>query len=151
MKSQSTRHYVDEVVTRKPDDTDLRYDRINQYSYIRIIEQTPEKIAVDWRYAPELNPKPDLSKTRPDSGKVGLNAVVHEACRIYKDGVLKRGIVLAIRILSTNSSCFCSYVHPLAKGLRRPVWAPTHPLSSPSPGMTEQCTLVVTCLLFSVL
>jgi len=49
------RTYVEELVPRKGDGTETRPDRINKYSYVRLIENTPEKVVVHWRYLADFS------------------------------------------------------------------------------------------------
>ena len=84
--------YLDEIVARGGDGPEERPDRINQYSYVRIIENTPEKVVIHWRYMANFNPEPDLSVTRPDFGDVGFDGVVHEIFTITPDGAVIRAI-----------------------------------------------------------
>ncbi|MCX6333511.1 MAG: LamG domain-containing protein [Bacteroidia bacterium] len=44
-----------EVIPRKGDGNDLMPDRTNHYSVVRIIENSPEKVVVHWRYLPEFS------------------------------------------------------------------------------------------------
>ena len=60
--------------------SDSRFDSNNDFSYARIIEQTPEKITVHWRYMPV----PD-AKLQSDP-----KAVVHELITIKADGEVTR-------------------------------------------------------------
>ena len=84
--------YLDEIVARSGDGPKQRPDRINQYSYVRIIENTPEKVVIHWRYMANFNPEPDLSVTRPDFGDVGFDGVVHEVFTITPNGAVTRAI-----------------------------------------------------------
>jgi hypothetical protein len=92
LKIGNERHYLTEIIPRNGDGTDLMPDRINQYSYVRIIKNSPEKVIVHWRYIPDFNPDPDYGVTRPDFGNVGFAGVVHEIFTIRPDGVVERRI-----------------------------------------------------------
>ena len=92
LKIGGERHYLTEIIPRYGDGTDLMPDRINQYSYVRIIENSPEKVIVHWRYMPDFNPDPDYGVTMPDFGNVGFVGVVHEIFTILPDGVVERRI-----------------------------------------------------------
>jgi hypothetical protein len=91
-KTAGDRLYLDELVPRSGDGPEGRPDRINQYSYVRIIENGPEKVVVHWRYVPDFKAKPDLSVARPDFGKVGFDGVVHETFTITPDGAVTRTV-----------------------------------------------------------
>jgi hypothetical protein len=92
LKIGNMRHYMAEIIPRNGDGTDLMPDRINQYSHVRIIENSPETVVIHWRYMPDFNPDPDYSVTRPDFGNVGFAGVVHEIFTITPDGVVERRI-----------------------------------------------------------
>ncbi|MHC4721993.1 MAG: hypothetical protein ACYS6I_04705, partial [Planctomycetota bacterium] len=71
-KTKKGKWFVDELVTREKDVACL-------YSYARIIENTPEKILIHWRYMP------DLAKLKPAD-------VVHEYFAISPDGSVSRQV-----------------------------------------------------------
>jgi len=70
---------LDELVPRSGDGTPERPDKNNIYSYVRIIDQSPDQIKVHWRYMPDLN-------------KVDFDGVVHEYFIISPDGKVHREI-----------------------------------------------------------
>jgi len=47
--------YVDELVPRNGDGPGLRYDNVNKYSHVRIIESSPARAVVHWRYMPNFS------------------------------------------------------------------------------------------------
>jgi len=52
--------YVPQVIARKGDGSSMMPDRVNTFSHTRIIENTPSKVLIHWRYLPEFagaNPK----------------------------------------------------------------------------------------------
>lgn len=52
--------YVPQVIARKGDGSDLMPDRVNTFSHVRIIENTPSQVLIHWRYLPRFggdNPK----------------------------------------------------------------------------------------------
>ncbi|MHC4455962.1 MAG: LamG domain-containing protein [Planctomycetota bacterium] len=69
--------YVKEIVERRGDGTDIQPDKYNRYSYVRIIENTGEKVIVHWRYYP------DFMKTE-------MTDIVHEVFAITSDGKVTR-------------------------------------------------------------
>ncbi len=83
---------INEVIKRSGDGTEEMPDRINQYSYVRIIENSPEKVIIHWRYKPRFNSNPDLTLTSPDFGDVGFTDVVHEIFTITSSGDVTRKI-----------------------------------------------------------
>jgi hypothetical protein len=50
LQTKSGQYFVEELVKRNGDGDAKRPDRVNAYSYARILEQTPEKVVVEWRY-----------------------------------------------------------------------------------------------------
>lgn len=57
---------VSEVIARKGDGDDKMPDQVNTFSHVRIIENTPSKVVVHWRYLPEFggeNPKTGVDAT----------------------------------------------------------------------------------------
>ncbi len=72
-ETESGKWYVDEIVPRNGDGSDLRPDKYNRYSYARIIENSPSQVVVHWRYM-------------PDFLDVGFDGVVHEYFTITPDG-----------------------------------------------------------------
>ncbi len=48
-----SKHFFDRIIPFKGDGPDERPDRINKCSYVRIIENTNDKIVIHWRYAPD--------------------------------------------------------------------------------------------------
>ena len=81
--------YLDEVVKRSGDGTVKRPDKNNIYSFCRIIEDTPEKIVVHWRYFPNFKLG---SHAQPVGGNVGFDGVVHEYFIVKPDGTIERTI-----------------------------------------------------------
>jgi len=71
-KTEKGKWFVDELVARQKDVACL-------YSYARIIENTPTKILIHWRYMP------DLAKLRQAD-------VVHESFAISPDGTVSRQV-----------------------------------------------------------
>ncbi|NQV32949.1 MAG: hypothetical protein HQ515_09655, partial [Phycisphaeraceae bacterium] len=47
------KHFVDRIIPFVGDGPAERPDKINKCSYVRIVENTPDKITVHWRYAPD--------------------------------------------------------------------------------------------------
>lgn len=55
LKTPSRREYVEEVVERSGDGSGMRPDRINIFSRVKIVENTPSKAVVHWRYEPNFS------------------------------------------------------------------------------------------------
>ncbi len=59
--------YVEEVIPRSGDGTDIMPDRTNTYSVVKLIESNPENVIVHWRYLPEFiggNPQLGVDATK---------------------------------------------------------------------------------------
>lgn len=78
-ETEKGKWYFDEIVSRKGDGTGRMPDRINRYSYARIIEMGPEKVVIHWRYM-------------PDFLNVGFDGVVDEYYTITPNGQVTRKI-----------------------------------------------------------
>jgi len=79
--------YVDRLVEVSGDGTDKRHDKNNIYSFARIIENTPQKVVIHWRYFPKFKLG---SHAQPIGGNVGFDGVVHEYFTIYSNGTVNR-------------------------------------------------------------
>lgn len=55
LKTSSRREYVREVVERSGDGFGMRPDRVNIFSRVKIVENTPSKAVVHWRYEPNFS------------------------------------------------------------------------------------------------
>jgi len=55
LKTPTRKEYVEEVVVRSGDGTGLRPDRVNIFSRVKIIENTPSKVVIHWRYEPNFS------------------------------------------------------------------------------------------------
>ena len=78
-QSEKGRWYVDGIVKRNGDGLNKRPDKYNKYSYARLIENSPEKVVVHWRYI-------------PDFSNVQWDGVVDEYYTITTDGKVLRKI-----------------------------------------------------------
>lgn len=78
-KTENGKWYVDEVIPRSGDGTKLQPDKYNRYSYVRIIENTPDKVVIHWRYF-------------PDFMHVEMTDVVHEYFTITPDSKVTRKV-----------------------------------------------------------
>lgn len=76
-ETEKGKSYVKEIIPRSGDGTDIQPDKYNRHSYVRIIESTPEKVIVHWRYYP------DFLKTE-------MTDVIHENFTITADGKVAR-------------------------------------------------------------
>ena len=52
---QGTKQFFDRIIPFEGDGPPGRPDRINKCSYVRVIENSDEKIIIHWRYAPDQN------------------------------------------------------------------------------------------------
>ena len=71
--------YFNEVVPRKGDGQGIRPDTLNKYSYARVIENSPTRVVVHWRYMA------DFDNLNPDG-------VVHEYFTIRPSGRITRAV-----------------------------------------------------------
>jgi hypothetical protein len=69
-----------EIVPRKGDGPSMRPDRYNKYSYVRIIENTPGRIVIHWRYMPDFT-------------NVNFDGVTHEIYTFTPDKMIERKLI----------------------------------------------------------
>jgi hypothetical protein len=81
----SSKDYVPEVIFRKGDGTGMMPDRVNTFSHVRIIENSPEQVIVHWRY------EADFEGGNPKT-KVETEDFVDEYFTIKPDGRVVRTI-----------------------------------------------------------
>lgn len=78
-QTEQGKWFIEEVVPRSGDGSALRPDRVCQYSHVRLIEASPARVIVHWRYVPDFNDP-------------GMDGWVDEYFTIYPDGVCVRSI-----------------------------------------------------------
>ncbi len=66
-----TKHFVDRILPVTGDGPPERPDNINKCSHVRLIESSPDRIVVHWRYAPDLNSPHFTDFRRTYSGDIG--------------------------------------------------------------------------------
>ena len=66
-----TKYFVDRLLPVTGDGPPERPDAINKCSYVRLIEGSPDRIVVHWRYAPDLNSPHFTDFQRTYSGDIG--------------------------------------------------------------------------------
>jgi hypothetical protein len=77
-----------------------------EYNYVRLIEQSPEKIMVHWRYFPDIS-SVKLANLRLEPTNIeGITSVVHELFTIYPDGKVER------EVKDARGSYFESWIKP---------------------------------------
>ena len=64
-----------------------------EYSYVRLIENSPEKIIVHWKYVPEFSKIEIANENYNPTFIDGLTNVVHEIYTIYPSGKVERKIM----------------------------------------------------------
>jgi len=69
------------------------------YTYVRLIDNSPERIMVHWRYFPDIDPLIRANAAKDPMTPYGFEGVVHEFFTIYPDGKVERLVRNA-----TNSS-----------------------------------------------
>jgi len=52
-ETKSSKQFFDRIIPFKGDGTSERPDRVNKCSYVRIVENSGDKIIIHWRYAPD--------------------------------------------------------------------------------------------------
>jgi len=79
------KYYIDEIVKRSGDGSDKMPDKINAFSRVKIVQKSPEKVKVHWRYEPNF---------RPGNPKKDINPLdfVDEYFTIHSDGRMERTI-----------------------------------------------------------
>jgi len=73
------KNFVDVVVPQNGDGCGRKFDKTNKFSHIRIVENSPARVIVEWRYVP------DFDKTEPQWW-------TEEYFTVYPDGVCCRSI-----------------------------------------------------------
>jgi hypothetical protein len=81
--------YFEELITRSGDGPDLRPDKNNIFSFVRLIENSADSIVVHWRYFPQFKLG---THSQPVGGNVEFDGVVHEYFIFFPDGKVKRVI-----------------------------------------------------------
>lgn len=76
---EAEQSFVDVVVPQNGDNAPPRFDRINRYSHIRILERSPARVIVQWRYIPDFE-------------HPGLESWTEEYFTVYPGGVCVRAI-----------------------------------------------------------
>lgn len=71
-------------------------DHNMQYTYVRLLEERPEKIVVHWRYMPDIDLIDQANADLNPAFIEGFTAVVHEIFTIYPDGRIERMIKNAL-------------------------------------------------------
>ncbi len=85
LETPSGRWYVEEIIPRSGDGTDMMPDRTNAYSVVKLIESNENQVVVHWRYLPEfVGGNPQLG--------VDATGFVDEYFYIQSDGAVKRTI-----------------------------------------------------------
>jgi len=71
--------FVDVIVPRNGDGPGLMFDRTNKFAHIRIVENSPARVIVEWRYLPDFD-------------KTDLQWWTEEYFTVYPDGVCCRSV-----------------------------------------------------------
>ena len=77
--------FVEEIIPRRGDGSDMMPDRVNTYSHVSLIESSETEATVHWRYLP------DFEGTNPHTG-VAANQFVDEYFTLTPEGVVRRQI-----------------------------------------------------------
>ncbi len=65
-------------------------DAFFDYSYVRLIKNTPEEILIHWRYIPDIDPIIQANQEKDPLVAHGFTGVVHEFYHILPNGSIKR-------------------------------------------------------------
>jgi len=82
------RWYVDEIIPRSGDGSGMMPDRVNSFSRVKLIECSPEKIVVHWRYEPQFG----ISEFPVRHREVDAREFVDEYFTVLRDGKVIRTI-----------------------------------------------------------
>ncbi|MBN2209852.1 MAG: hypothetical protein JW709_00510, partial [Sedimentisphaerales bacterium] len=77
--------YLEEIIPRSGDGDGIRPDKVNTYSHVCILENTPTKVLIRWRYLPQF------SGTNPHTG-VAREKFVEEYFEVESSGAVRRVI-----------------------------------------------------------
>ncbi|MCG8511398.1 MAG: hypothetical protein MI741_19465, partial [Rhodospirillales bacterium] len=84
------------VADREHELLDLYPDRDEDpncdYTYVRLLENGPDKIVVHWRYFPDLKTIRQADRRKKPLHPHGITGVVHELFTIYPDGKIEREV-----------------------------------------------------------
>jgi hypothetical protein len=67
-------------------------DYVFYYNYVRLMENTPDKIVIHWRYIPDIQTLNKANENKDPINLHGFLGVVHELFTIYPDGRVERSI-----------------------------------------------------------
>ncbi len=67
-------------------------DHLFNYNYVRLLEQSPEKIVVHWRYIPDISMVDQANADLNPTFMEGFTAAVHETFTIYPSGKVEREV-----------------------------------------------------------
>jgi hypothetical protein len=70
-QASQTKHFVDKIIPINGDGPAERPDKINKCSYVRIIENSSDKVIIHWRYAPNQNSESFTDFRKTYSGDIG--------------------------------------------------------------------------------
>jgi hypothetical protein len=89
-----TKYFVDRILPAAGDGPPERPDKINKCSYVRLIESSPDRVVVHWRYAPDLDGPHFTDFQRTYSGDIGsyFADYAEEYFTITADGRITREV-----------------------------------------------------------
>jgi hypothetical protein len=77
-----------------------------EYNYVRLIEESPEKIVIHWRYFPDIKAVEKANASLEPTALEGIISVVHELFTIYPDGKIER------EVKDARGSYYESWIRP---------------------------------------
>jgi len=70
-QASETKHFVDKIIPLNGDGPAERPDKINKCSYVRVIENSSDKVIIHWRYAPNQNSENFTDFKKSYDGDIG--------------------------------------------------------------------------------
>ncbi|MHC4171423.1 MAG: Calx-beta domain-containing protein [Planctomycetota bacterium] len=118
LDTEDGKSYIDVVVPQNGDGLGFMFDRTNKHSHIRIVERSPARVIVEWRYLPDFD-------------KPGPEWWTEEYFTVYPDGVCYRSVKTGTETLKQYQDPSYAIVHlllltdkgicPLPKSWARPI------------------------------
>ena len=93
-------YLVDEFVPERTPDYSF------EFSYVRLLEENPNKIVVHWRYVPDIQLMKEANEKLDPTFIQGFTNVVHEIFTIYPSGKVER------EVLDARSTGFDAWKNP---------------------------------------
>jgi|GEM_PF-5075910 len=79
LDTKSGKKFVENVISKNGNGKRMKFDKTNEYTQVRIVERSPSRTIVEWRYPPNLS-------------KTGPKWWTEEYFTVYPDGVCYRAV-----------------------------------------------------------